>query len=424
MRNKPYIVLLIGLTIILPVWGQIPATTTNPQNDGVSFDPDAVKILNETFKVYRNCRSYQDKVRLTVTMKDEKNPDTADGKTRSFDSQLLFERPAKMFFVWPSVTLTCDGKRCQVYYPDLQQYTNQESPAQLNHDYLESLLMENFMTFVINGLTSETPFEDSMRGKDKLEYKQTLENKGVTYHRVQFIDGSDQVELLIDTKDKLIRAMTIKPADPKKHRWELNLDYTSVELNKPIADEKFVIRTPTEAKKVDRISFTRQFDYPKEGQRMPDIALSVWNGGDQKKTVNELLGTKMTFVTFWASWCMPCRNELPILESLYGQYKDKGLAMVCVNLDSSDKKDAIKSFLDQAKLSFPILLDPRALYAKELLVQSLPTLLVLDAKGKIVECHVGNSPDVQKELRTIIEDTIGKSAGQATSHTNELKKSY
>jgi thiol-disulfide isomerase/thioredoxin len=409
MLDRRYIGLLIGLTLISSAWGQStePAVTTT-QNDVTAFDPAAVEILNETFKVYRNCQSYQDKVRLTVTMIDDKAKDKSKGKTRSFDSQMIFERPNKMVFIWPSVTLNCDGKRCQVYYPDLQQYTNQKAPAELSRAYLETLLMENFMTFVINGLTSDTPFEDSMRGKEKLEYKQTIAKKGVEYHRVQFVDGNDLVEILIDTKEKLIRSMTITPLDPKKRKWQLDLDYTLVELNKPIPADKFAIKEPADAKKVDRISFTRQFDYPKEGQRVPDFALAVWGGGDQKKTVNELLGSKVTFVTFWASWCMPCRGELPILESIYAEYKDKGLEVVAVNLDSADKTDEIKSLVSQLKLSFPILLDPKALYPKELLVQNLPTLLVLDSKGKIVECHVGTSPDVRKELRAIAEEMINK----------------
>jgi thiol-disulfide isomerase/thioredoxin len=407
MLNRRYIGLLIGLTLISSAWGQSTepsATTSTTQNNAAAFDPVAVEILNETFKVYRNCQSYQDKVRMTVTIMGDKGKN----KTQNFDSQLVYERPNKMYFTWPGVKLTCDGKQCMIYYSEYQQYVVQKAPAELTRTYLKSLLAENFLTFVINGLTSDTPFEDSMQGKEKLEYKQTVAKKGVEYHRLQYVEDNDQVELLIDTKDKLIRAMTIMPMDPKKRKWQLDLDYTMVELNKPIAKEKFAIQEPTDAKKVDRISFTRQFDYPKEGQRVPDIALAVFGSGDQKKAVNDLLGSKMTFVTFWASWCMPCREELPILESLYNEYKNKGLGIVAVNLDSPDKTGEIKSLVDQLKLSFPILLDQKNLYPKELLVQTLPTLLVLDPKGKIVECHVGVSPDSRKELRAIVEEMINK----------------
>jgi thiol-disulfide isomerase/thioredoxin len=411
---------LIGLAMISPVFGQdATSAEKKAQDNAASFDPAAVSILNETFKVYRECRSYQDKVRLTVTMLGEKDDASAasEKKTRSFDSQLIFERPNKILFVWPSVTLNCDGKQCQVYYPDLQQYTVREAPAEMTRAYLEPLLMENFMTIVLNGLTSETPFEDSMKGKAHLEYKQKVAKSGVEYHRLQYIDGGDLVEVLISTKDKLIHGMTIKPQDPKKQKWQLELDYSQVSLNAPISAEKFAIQEPVDARKVDRISFTREYEYPKLGQKVPDFALSLWKGGKEKKAINDLLGEKVTLVTFWASWCMPCRGELPILESLYGQYKDKGLMVIGVNLESSDKQGAMNSFLDESKFSFPILLDPQAFYAKELLVQSLPTLLVLDSKGKIVECHVGTSPDVQRELRSIVQGFIGEdkknSAGTA-----------
>jgi peroxiredoxin len=98
---------------------------------------------------------------------------------------------------------------------------------------------------------------------------------------------------------------------------------------------------------------------------------------------------------------------------VYQQYKNQGVRVVGINLDTDGDVDKIKSMVSDMGLSFPILRDIRARYARELLVQNLPTLLVLDGEGKILEAHVGTSPDIQNELSAIVEDILAESSGKA-----------
>ncbi len=402
---------IFGLGIIIFASLQVHAESAEQQvpQSGTTFDPQAVQILKDSFQVYRDAKSYHDQVVLTVTMKGE---DAKESKSQSFNSQLVFERPNKIYFVWPSVNVVCDGNVCQVSYPKYQQYLKQPSPKILTRAYLEKLLIDNLMTMVINGLVSETPYEDSMKGIDRLEYMGTDRIGDRTCDKLRLFEKNNRVTIYIDQQQKTIRELLITPVD-KDAGWDLSVSYKKVELNQPVDAVKFKVVKPADMKQVDRISFTRQFDYPREGHKIPDFEIDII-GSQRKASVKSFLGKKITFVTFWATWCPPCRAELPVLEELYKTYRDKGFEVVGVNLDTDGDVETIKKMTHEMGITFPILRDARARYARELLVQNLPTLLVLDSSGKIIEAHVGSSPDIRKELGMIIEDAVASSGAGAS----------
>jgi thiol-disulfide isomerase/thioredoxin len=224
---------------------------------------------------------------------------------------------------------------------------------------------------------------------------------------LRFVEKSSRVTMFVDQERGTICELLISPTDPSD-KWDLTVTYQKVDVNKPVDAGKFKITKPEGARLVDRISFTRQFDYPRNGNRIPDFDIGVL-GSDRKASVKSFLGKNITFVTFWATWCPPCRAELPILEELYKHYRDQGFEVVGINLDTDSDLQTIKKSADELGITFPVLLDSRARYARELLVQNIPTLLILNSEGKIMEAHVGTSPDVRKELSEIIENAISKS---------------
>jgi len=79
---------------------------------------------------------------------------------------------------------------------------------------------------------------------------------------------------------------------------------------------------------------------------------------DQWFELEDHLGKEVVYVTFWATWCVPCRRELPHLEDMYTDLKDEGFLVVAVNTDPASAKSKIKPYVRRHKLSFPNLLDP------------------------------------------------------------------
>ena len=93
------------------------------------------------------------------------------------------------------------------------------------------------------------------------------------------------------------------------------------------------------------------------------------------------------YVDFWASWCIPCKRSFPWMESMHEKYHDKGLQIIAVNLDENPA-DADR-FLQKFPVSFTIIRDPEGKLAQRFDIQGMPTALLFDASGKLVDRHIG-----------------------------------
>ena len=96
---------------------------------------------------------------------------------------------------------------------------------------------------------------------------------------------------------------------------------------------------------------------------------------------------QVVLLNFWATWCAPCRTEMPLLESTFESFKDQGLVVLGVDFDES--ADLVASFGDELGLSFPLLLDPGGKVQTLYKVRGYPTTVVLDREGRIQAYHIG-----------------------------------
>ena len=142
---------------------------------------------------------------------------------------------------------------------------------------------------------------------------------------------------------------------------------------------------------------------PKVGYRAPNFRLPGLNG--EEVGLVGLTG-KVVFLNFWATWCGPCRAEMPSMEALYHDFKDKGLEILAVSSDMNGARD-VQPFVKELGLTYPILLDPDFRVDDEYLIQSVPTTILVDRDGVITHRMVGarnwNTPEsrdlIQKLLR-------------------------
>jgi thiol-disulfide isomerase/thioredoxin len=104
---------------------------------------------------------------------------------------------------------------------------------------------------------------------------------------------------------------------------------------------------------------------------------------------------KVVMINFWASWCGPCRTEMPILEKLQSKYKPMGFAMVGVNVEP-DSKLAV-NWLKDTPVTFPILFDTKSEVSKLYQVAGMPTTVIVDRKGNLRWLHRGYKPGDENE---------------------------
>jgi thiol-disulfide isomerase/thioredoxin len=113
---------------------------------------------------------------------------------------------------------------------------------------------------------------------------------------------------------------------------------------------------------------------------------------------------KVVMINFWASWCGPCRKEMPILEQLNKQYRNKGLALIGVNVEPDSK--AAMDWLKATPVSFPILFDTESRVSKLYQVAGMPNTVILDRKGTVRYIHRGYQAGAENEYLDQIRQLI------------------
>ena len=108
---------------------------------------------------------------------------------------------------------------------------------------------------------------------------------------------------------------------------------------------------------------------------------------DGKELSLSSLKGKKVFLNFWATWCPPCRAEMPEIEKLYQETKDSDLVIVSVEI--GEPLDAVKSFIDENKYNFKVLLDSDQSVASKYNIASIPTSYFINVEGNIISKNVG-----------------------------------
>ncbi|WP_455217038.1 peroxiredoxin family protein [Kaarinaea lacus] len=136
----------------------------------------------------------------------------------------------------------------------------------------------------------------------------------------------------------------------------------------------------------------------------PDFVLKDINGD-----VHHLSGYrgKVLIVNFWATWCPPCRFELPSMERLWQKTHDQGVAMLAINL--GEDEDTIFTFTSDYPVSFPLLLDRDSSVTREFSVLGIPTSFIIDTQGNIRYKVVGTREwDDEQVVNAVLELTKPK----------------
>lgn len=141
---------------------------------------------------------------------------------------------------------------------------------------------------------------------------------------------------------------------------------------------------------------------PQTGFLAPDFELSTPAGETIK--LSDLRG-QAVLINLWATWCPPCRAEMQTIETVYNEYKDQGFTVLAVNMTYQDDPNAVMPFVDEQRLTFPILLDTTGEMGNAYQLKSLPSSYFIDREGIIQEVVIGG-PMAEALLRTRIEDLL------------------
>jgi peroxiredoxin len=136
----------------------------------------------------------------------------------------------------------------------------------------------------------------------------------------------------------------------------------------------------------------------------PNFHLKCLRGKDM--ALKDFTGN-LIFLNFWATWCGPCREEMPSLEAVYQGFKGKGFILLTISVDYAGEK-VVKEFMEKHRYTFPVLLDPKCSCLDLFDIKGIPSTLIIDKGGRLIGRAVGprnwNSNDAVALIHKLLQE--------------------
>ena len=136
-------------------------------------------------------------------------------------------------------------------------------------------------------------------------------------------------------------------------------------------------------------------------QPAPDFTLKSLEGGNLR--LEEYRG-QVVLINFWASWCGPCRQEMPILDRLHQRYEDTGFAVLGVNVEGKEKP--AQEIVDKTNVTFPVLIDEGQAVSELYDLEAMPSTVVVDRNGVVRYVHRGYKPGDEAKYVEVVKKLI------------------
>lgn len=139
------------------------------------------------------------------------------------------------------------------------------------------------------------------------------------------------------------------------------------------------------------------------GQTAPDFVLRSSTGENLR--LSEYRGD-VVMINFWATWCGPCRQEMPLLDELYGRYQRVGFSLLGINIDDDSRR--AMAMVKELGVRFPVLFDEEKKVSKLYEVEAMPLTILLDREGTVRHIHYGYKPGYEQkylnEIRSLLRE--------------------
>lgn len=135
----------------------------------------------------------------------------------------------------------------------------------------------------------------------------------------------------------------------------------------------------------------------------PDFTLKTLDGPNLR--LEEYRG-QVVLINFWASWCGPCRQEMPILDRLHQRYEDTGFAVLGVNVEGSE--GPARQLLDKVPVTFPVLIDENQRVSELYRLKAMPSTIVVDRDGVVRYVHLGYRPGDEAKYVEMVKQLIAE----------------
>ncbi len=145
---------------------------------------------------------------------------------------------------------------------------------------------------------------------------------------------------------------------------------------------------------------------PRAGFLSPEFSLYTLEG--RQISLQGYRGDHAVIINFWATWCPPCRAEMPALESAHQEYAEQGI--VILGVDQMESAEKVRDFIAEKEITFPVLLDKEGAVGHDYRVSGLPTTVFVRFDGTILDVVVGGPMSkafIESKIKTLLEEKDG-----------------
>ena len=160
------------------------------------------------------------------------------------------------------------------------------------------------------------------------------------------------------------------------------------------------------------------FSMAASAQQLSSLTTQLATPGGEKSTVAKLGTGKVTVVSFWATWCKPCKEEMKAMQPIFEKMKDH-FQYIAVSIDNTKTMAKVAPYIKSQGYTFPVLLDPNSELFLNLNGTNVPYTLVYDATGKLVAKHDGYLEGDQEKLEAELDELVKKMGAAPATQSNQ-----
>jgi len=392
------------------------------------LDPKAKAVIDRFGKFFAGLKGFR--TLLLVQIKSE-----AAGQKMDFSAthHIAAERPNKFSLevessVGGHAVVKSDGKNLSIYMGLSNKYLVNKAPERWSglssNPFVAGIAGMGNSGVVTTSIIQDDPAKAVLANVESLAYVGVDDVDGVKCDHLTGTQPEMDWEIWIEQGDrplvhkfvpdlaKTLKKLANQPGGPKLEGWKIEnvVRYTQWEIDPKFAPDTFVFTPPQDATEVDSLmallrpesSSVGQGPHPLLGKVAPDFKLDLLDG----KTLHlaDHKGKDVVILDFWATWCGPCRQAMPIIDKVAETYRGKGVVLYTVNLH--EEADAIREALDTDKLQVTVAMDRDGKVGRLYKADAIPQTVIVGKDGTVQVVHVGLLPDLEKQLRDELDALV------------------